>query len=59
MSHWHEVFKYYDYQDGPDVPVVMPSLVGGVYRVGPGVIQVTFLSQMISDQERIAKAVVH
>jgi hypothetical protein len=59
MKHHSEVFKYTDYEDGPDVPVVMASQVGGIYRVGPSVIQVTLINQLIRDQKRAAEAVVH
>ena len=56
---YREVCEYMEYEDGPDVPVVMPSQVGGIYRIGPGVIQVTFISQFINNERHVAKAISH
>jgi hypothetical protein len=40
------VFQQYDYEDSEDVPVVLASHIGGVYRIGPSTIQVTMVNKL-------------
>jgi hypothetical protein len=53
------VFQQYDYEDGEDVPVVLASHIGGVYRIGPGTIQVTIVNKLVRADKTIIKATVH
>jgi hypothetical protein len=53
------VFENVDYQDGEDVPVVLASHLGGVYRIGPGTIQVTMVNRLVRADKTIIRATVH
>jgi hypothetical protein len=48
-----------DYEDSEDVPVVLASHLGGVYRIGPSTIQVTMVNRLAQANKTIIKAAVH
>lgn len=53
------VFQQYEYEDSDDVPIVLASDIGGVYRIGPSTIQVTMVNGLVREDKTIVKATVH
>jgi hypothetical protein len=53
------VFEHVEYEDSEDVPVVLASHLGGVYRIGPSTIQVTMVNRLVRADKTIIKAAVH
>jgi hypothetical protein len=38
----HKVIELSEYEDGEEVPVVLASHLGGIYRIGPRYITITW-----------------